>query len=420
MTDLLWDLVVDNPVAAANDAADLPQATVESFADIPEPEAVDIPILEPPPLALFGFDLFGDPVKPKPSGRLKEQFLVPPFSVLDARQGYWQQRKRAWIDLGIESELGRGPGVWVESSETGSPTDRQQGYKNAAPGGSMLPAADYSTRARGDGRGRRVDGNKLGFSASATIKRHGVGFDGYAVLRGEVEAPSEPSGTSIFDPVVCELAYRWFSPVDGVVLDPFAGGSVRGIVASLLGRSYIGVDLSARQVEANRVQAEALCGSSPTPVWIVGDSSTADYGVPNGVDLVFSCPPYGDLEVYSDHPSDLSSMSHEKFLQCYAAIIARVVASLKPDRFACFVVGDYRDKYGHYRNFVSNTIAAFEVAGCRLYNEAILVTQVGSLSIRVQKQFTASRKLGKTHQNLLCFVKGDARKAAAACGTVEV
>lgn len=39
---------------------------------------------------------------------LQEQFLIPPFSVLDARQGYWQERKRAWLALGIQSELGRG------------------------------------------------------------------------------------------------------------------------------------------------------------------------------------------------------------------------------------------------------------------------------------------------------------------------
>jgi hypothetical protein len=39
---------------------------------------------------------------------LAERFVVPPFSVLDARQGYWQDRKRAWVALGIESELGRG------------------------------------------------------------------------------------------------------------------------------------------------------------------------------------------------------------------------------------------------------------------------------------------------------------------------
>jgi hypothetical protein len=41
---------------------------------------------------------------------LAERFVVPPFSVLDARQGYWQERKRAWLALGIQSELGRGGG----------------------------------------------------------------------------------------------------------------------------------------------------------------------------------------------------------------------------------------------------------------------------------------------------------------------
>lgn len=40
-------------------------------------------------------------------GALREKFGIPPFSVLDARQGYWQERKRAWMDLGIQSELGR-------------------------------------------------------------------------------------------------------------------------------------------------------------------------------------------------------------------------------------------------------------------------------------------------------------------------
>ena len=42
------------------------------------------------------------------SRSLATQFLVPPFSVLDARQGYWQDRKRGWLALGIQSEIGRG------------------------------------------------------------------------------------------------------------------------------------------------------------------------------------------------------------------------------------------------------------------------------------------------------------------------
>jgi hypothetical protein len=41
------------------------------------------------------------------AGRLSLDFGLPPFSVLDARQGYWQERKHLWIALGIRSERGR-------------------------------------------------------------------------------------------------------------------------------------------------------------------------------------------------------------------------------------------------------------------------------------------------------------------------
>ncbi len=39
---------------------------------------------------------------------LSERFIVPPFSVLDARQGYWQEGRRGWRALGIQSGWGRG------------------------------------------------------------------------------------------------------------------------------------------------------------------------------------------------------------------------------------------------------------------------------------------------------------------------
>lgn len=46
----------------------------------------------------------GDP----PKGSLADRFGIPPFSVLNAREGWWQDRKRAWLALGITSEVGRG------------------------------------------------------------------------------------------------------------------------------------------------------------------------------------------------------------------------------------------------------------------------------------------------------------------------
>lgn len=86
------------------------------------------------------------------SATLAERFGIPPFTVFDARKGWWQERKRAWIDLGIRSELGRG----AAPGGSPRPLDRARMAKvSAAPGGSPLPAADYSkSKARGDGRGR--------------------------------------------------------------------------------------------------------------------------------------------------------------------------------------------------------------------------------------------------------------------------
>ncbi|MBU9710117.1 site-specific DNA-methyltransferase [Paenibacillus sp. AK121] len=231
------------------------------------------------------------------------------------------------------------------------------------------------------------------------------------------DAPTA-SGTSIFDPVLCEIAYRWFCPPGGTILDPFAGGSVRGVVASRLGRAYVGVELRAEQVAANEAQA-ALGGEIP-PRWINGDSREIG-ALAKGVaaDLIFSCPPYWNLEVYSDDPSDLSTLGKEAFFTEYAKIIAATVALLKNDRFAVWVIGDVRDAQGFYANLPGRTIEAFEAAGARFYNDAILVTAVGSLPIRVGRQFTAARKLGRTHQNVLVFCKGDPRKATEACGPVE-
>jgi len=134
------------------------------------------------------------------------------------------------------------------------------------------------------------------------------------------------STTSIFDPVLCELMYRWFCPVEGQVVDPFAGGSVRGIVASYLGMQYWGCDLREAQIEANEEQAN-LVGTPIRPHWVCGDSKDMLDHSPTS-DFVFSCPPYGDLEVYSDDPNDLSNMEWDQFLDAYFTIIGKAIKNL--------------------------------------------------------------------------------------------
>ena len=216
-----------------------------------------------------------------------------------------------------------------------------------------------------------------------------------------------PAGGSIFDPLLCELVYRWFCTDNGLVLDPFAGGSVRGIVASVLGLDYYGIDLAEEQIKANIVQGQEVCDKMPT--WYHGDSNQMDNILPEGLkfDLVFSCPPYHNLEKYTDDMDDLSNMSWGTFKTIYKAIIEKSILRLKANRFACFVVSEIRDDNGGYRGLVPWTINCFQQGGMWYYNEMILVNALGSLPVRIAKQFGSHRKIGRTHQNILIFYKGD-------------
>ncbi len=231
---------------------------------------------------------------------------------------------------------------------------------------------------------------------------------------------SEATDTSIFDPVLCEIGYEWFTPKGGLILDPFAGGSVRGIVAAECGREYIGNDLNNSQIVENRKQADDICRDI-IPVWTNGDSMDIKKLVGNvRADAIFSCPPYADLEVYSDDPSDISNMPYSQFIENYSHIIKESFDLLKDDSFAVWVIGEVRDKKGNYYNFVGDTITAFKAAGFNYYNEAILVTAVGSLPLRAGRTMKVTRKLGKTHQNVLVFVKGCGKRAANRCGDINI
>jgi hypothetical protein len=345
------------------------------------------------------------PDKGAVSATLAERFGVPPFSILDSRQGYWQDRKRAWLAFGIKSEIGRGDSLafWDEAKR----------QNTEGTGGVLLKswtAADPSFYFK-----KRT--------CEAEIGRELATEDFLNNYYTPPEDGAYQSGTSVFDPVLCELAYRWFCPPSGLVLDPFAGGSVRGVVAGLLGRRYMGLELRQEQVNANRHQADEIFPGKgfPKPEWICTDSLLMDQVLPDDFqsDMILSCPPYADLEVYSDDPADISNKEYPEFLRLYNGIIQKAVARLKPNAFIVWVVGDVRDKKGNYRSFVPHTIGMFEQAGAAFYNEGILVNAVGSAAIRAGRAFESSRKLCKVHQNVLVFIKGDAKKATEAVGPVE-
>jgi len=209
---------------------------------------------------------------------------------------------------------------------------------------------------------------------------------------------------SIFDPALCEVLYNWFC-VDGKeILDPFAGGSVRGIVANYLGFKYTGIDIRQEQIDSNREQGLDILDVVNQPNWYVGDSNEVLNGFTKEFDFVFSCPPYADLEVYSDLEGDISNMTYINFMKAYKEIIAKSCKLLKSGGYACFVVGEVRDKKGNYIGFVPDTINAFRKCGMNFYNEGILLNAIASASMRANGNMK-TQKLVKVHQNILIFKK---------------
>lgn len=304
---------------------------------------------------------------------LQEDFVAPPFSVLDTRQGYWQERRAKW------------DAVLPDSQETREDVEL------------MADSAQNSEVYELRNKMRALLGRDPSWDEILEeAKRKGI---------------SLYHGASIFDPVLCEILYRWFNKPGGVVLDPFAGGSVRGLTAGLLGMPYYGIDLRSEQVNANRKHAELVTELPEMPTWYIGDSNLVlNSMVTDFADFVFSCPPYHDLEHYSEDPADLSNMDYDQFRDIYTAIIAKSVEKLKENRFACFVVTEIRDKRGFNKGFVQDTINAFESGGAKFYNDAVLINQMSSAAIRVRRMFETGRKLCKVHQNVLVFYKGDPKK----------
>lgn len=271
--------------------------------------------------------------------KLIEDYIVPPFSVFDTKQGYWQKRKSEW-----NLQLGDG------------------------------------------GEGRAQDLMELDSIAKVQTKTL--------------------TGTSVFDPVLCEILYTWYGDKNALIVDPFAGGHTRGLVASRLGYRYIGTDVSKRQITANRQRAKELGEKGAT--WVEADGIDLAKHVKEKADMLFTCPPYYDLEKYDpENPLDLSNKpNYEAFIEAYSKVLINTYNIIKPNGWAIIVVGNVRDDEGNYYDLVGDTVRIMRGAGYHFYNEAILATAIATATVRARRTFDSGKKLVKTHQNILFFAKG--------------
>ena len=286
----------------------------------------------------WGLDGFPFEQEPKEEhNKLQDTFVVPPFSVLDTKKGYWQERKKYWRNLiGDEGESREGA---------------------LAKGDTNIMAATNN-------------------------------------------------GVSLLDPVLAEIANKWFGLDNCNTFDCFAGDSVFGYISDALGNTFTGIELRQEQTDLNN---QRLKGSKSKYICDDGQN-VLKHIKEDSQDLLFSCPPYFDLEVYSDLKNDASNQKDYKdFLQILDNAFTGALKCLKDNRFAVIVVGDIRDKQGFYYGFADDVKNIFIRNGAKLYNEMIIAESIGTLPQRVGR-YMHNRKVGKCHQNVLVFYKGNPKE----------
>ncbi|MCP4181430.1 MAG: site-specific DNA-methyltransferase [bacterium] len=278
--------------------------------------------------------------------KLQDKFIIPPFSILDTRQGYWQDRKRYW-----KQSIG----------DNGESREESMGIFN------------------------------LNYKKEKNIK---TGFK------------SVGQSVSILDPVLAEISNLWFGLPKCKTFDCFAGDSVFGYVSDSVGNTFTGIELRQEQADLNN---KRLKGSKSKYICDDGQN-VLKHIKKDSQDLLFSCPPYFDLEVYSDLKNDASNQKeYEDFLKILDNAFTDAIKCLKNNRFAVITVGDVRNKQGFYYRFVDDIKDIFKKSKIFLWNELILIEQIGTKALMAEKT-THTRKISKVHQNVLVFYKGDPKQ----------
>lgn len=305
---------------------------------------------------------------------LNDRFVVPPFSILDTRKGYWQDRKKKWREL---------IGDMGESRNDTLITSPEIKYK------------DLYQRTR-------QHREELGITFKEYLDKY-VPDD---VKEHEANKVLS-AGVSLLDPVMAEIVCRWFGQDNCKTFDCFAGDSVFGYVSAYLGNEFTGIELRPEQATLNNERVEGMSAR-----YINDDGqNVAKHLEADSQDLLFSCPPYFDLEKYSDLENDASNQgSYEDFIKILDNAFKAAVTCLKDDRFAVIVVGDMRNKSnGCYYDFCGDIKRIFKEAGMPLYNEIILVETGASTALRASR-YMETRKVAKMHQNILVFYKGNTKE----------
>lgn len=224
-------------------------------------------------------------------------------------------------------------------------------------------------------------------------------------LRRLINDTTTEDGYSEFLPGVAQRCYEFFSAKGETIFDPFAGKGTRAIVAKVMGRNYVGYDISPRFVEhaLQRLQKQKTLMDEVTSVQIVLGDSRNVLLAENSVDMVFTCPPYWDLEMYEGKSGDVSHVhGYMPFMLEVEKIILQCYRVLKKGRYCVWVVGDI-NRDNELVPYHADLIQLFLDNGFRMHD--IAVYNFYSASVLGVGQRSAQNHFAKSHEYVLVFKK---------------
>lgn len=201
-------------------------------------------------------------------------------------------------------------------------------------------------------------------------------------------------------PLVEWILLRYGGDAGGTILDAFAGGPPRAVVSSLMGYDYTGVEIRQQQIDENLATLKAL----KLKANFILDNACTMAKVKGQFDFAFTCPPYWNLEQYSDDPKDLSNLkTYDEFDEAMLKCAEAHLPKMKPGAFVCIVVGPFRDKRtGELIDFPAHTVVNFRAAGFTYWQQVILSKNFASAAKRSTNAWRG-KKLVPCHEIMQVF-----------------
>jgi len=205
---------------------------------------------------------------------------------------------------------------------------------------------------------------------------------------------------SVFNPDLAIKILSVYCPKEANIYDPFAGGGTRGYIAKKMGNNYSGVEL--RIEEVNRIKNQMKLWNEH---FNLKSGNSEDIHYDNKFNFSYTCPPYYDLEKYSDLDNDLSNAkTYADFLIMIKNVLKTTYDLLEDNSFCIWVVGNFRNKKGELVSFNADTIHIAKEQGFKLWDEIIWNGASNVALTRIGK-FEKNKKAIRIHEYILVFKK---------------